>query len=219
MPVSLGRPIGSRRSPGQNPCPLLEKHGGIWRFDENKTGQTQRTADAASPPACASRAFTWHDGALYVVKHNRDQLDTLWPKHFTAKQNAELPGGGLAARDRGVELRLAVLLSRLAAGKRVQNPEYGGDGKKEGDCAKYRRTRRRLPRPLGAGGLLFYTGSQFPAKYRGGAFIAFQGSWNRAPRAAGRLQRDVPADDRAEGVGSVRGVRGRLRRCQAADEA
>ena len=28
---------------------------------------------------------------------------------------------------------------------------------------------------------MFYTGTQFPAKYRGGAFIAFHGSWNRAP--------------------------------------
>ena len=29
----------------------------------------------------------------------------------------------------------------------------------------------------------FYTGTQFPDKYRGGAFIAEHGSWNRAPRA------------------------------------
>jgi glucose/arabinose dehydrogenase len=29
--------------------------------------------------------------------------------------------------------------------------------------------------------LLFYTGRQFPARYRDGAFIAFHGSWNRAP--------------------------------------
>jgi glucose/arabinose dehydrogenase len=29
----------------------------------------------------------------------------------------------------------------------------------------------------------FYTGKQFPEKYRGGAFIAEHGSWNRAPRA------------------------------------
>lgn len=28
----------------------------------------------------------------------------------------------------------------------------------------------------------FYTGTQFPAKYRGGAFIAFHGSWNRSKR-------------------------------------
>ena len=32
---------------------------------------------------------------------------------------------------------------------------------------------------------MFYTGSQFPAKYRGGAFVAFQGSWNRAPEPQG----------------------------------
>ena len=30
-------------------------------------------------------------------------------------------------------------------------------------------------------GLLFYTGDQFPEKYKNGAFIAFHGSWNRAP--------------------------------------
>jgi glucose/arabinose dehydrogenase len=29
--------------------------------------------------------------------------------------------------------------------------------------------------------MLFYTGSVFPASYKNGAFIAFHGSWNRAP--------------------------------------
>jgi glucose/arabinose dehydrogenase len=28
----------------------------------------------------------------------------------------------------------------------------------------------------------FYTGDQFPAKYKGGAFLALHGSWNRANR-------------------------------------
>ena len=28
---------------------------------------------------------------------------------------------------------------------------------------------------------MFYTGSMFPAHYKDGAFIAFHGSWNRAP--------------------------------------
>jgi glucose/arabinose dehydrogenase len=32
---------------------------------------------------------------------------------------------------------------------------------------------------------MFYTGSQLPSKYHGGAFIAFQGSWNRAPEPQG----------------------------------
>ena len=29
-------------------------------------------------------------------------------------------------------------------------------------------------------GLMFYTGTQFPADYRGGAFVALHGSWNAA---------------------------------------
>ena len=29
---------------------------------------------------------------------------------------------------------------------------------------------------------IFYTGRQFPAKYRNGAFLALHGSWNRAKR-------------------------------------
>lgn len=33
--------------------------------------------------------------------------------------------------------------------------------------------------------LMFYTGMQFPEKYRGGAFIAFHGSWNRSPNQDG----------------------------------
>ena len=30
--------------------------------------------------------------------------------------------------------------------------------------------------------ILFYTGTQFPEKYRGGMFLAFHGSWNRSVR-------------------------------------
>jgi hypothetical protein len=33
--------------------------------------------------------------------------------------------------------------------------------------------------------LLIYSGSAFPAGYQGGAFIAFHGSWNRAPEPQG----------------------------------
>lgn len=35
--------------------------------------------------------------------------------------------------------------------------------------------------------LLFYTGTQFPAKYRGGMFVAFHGSWNRSERQGYRI--------------------------------
>ena len=38
-----------------------------------------------------------------------------------------------------------------------------------------------FPAHWGPNDLLFYTGEHFPERYRGGAFIAFHGSWNRAP--------------------------------------
>ena len=172
--------------PGQNPCPLLENHGGIWRFDENKTGQTpqnggRRYATGMRQPY----ALTWHDGALYSVQHGRDQLDTLFPKLFTAKQNAELPSEEFQRVTEGANFGWPYCYHDWQQGKRVQNPEYGGDGKKEGDCAKYAAPIAGFPGHWAPGALMFYTGSQFPAKYRGGAFVAFQGSWNRAPEPQG----------------------------------
>jgi glucose/arabinose dehydrogenase len=38
-----------------------------------------------------------------------------------------------------------------------------------------------FPAHIAPNDLLFYTGSMFPEKYKNGAFIAFHGSWNRAP--------------------------------------
>jgi len=59
-------------------------------------------------------------------------------------------------------------------------PEYGGDGKKEAD-SKFINPVVAYPGHYAPVGLVFYTGNQFPEKYKNGAFIAFHGSWNRAP--------------------------------------
>jgi len=76
---------------------------------------------------------------------------------------------------------MAVLLLRSAQKKRVLAPEYGGDGKQEGDCATYDTPIATFPAHNAPLSILFYSGTQFPAEYRNGAFIAFHGSWNRAP--------------------------------------
>jgi mono/diheme cytochrome c family protein len=48
-----------------------------------------------------------------------------------------------------------------------------------------------------------YDGTQFPEKYRGGAFIAFHGSWNRAPKPQkGYNVTFVPFDDKGMPTGS-----------------
>ena len=193
MYVNVGAPSNACQekdrtagSPGQTPCPLLEKHGGIWRFDENKAGQSQESGGRRY--ATGMRQFyslAWHAGGLYVVQHGRDQLDTLFPRFFNSKQNAELPSEELLRIEEGSNFGWPYCYHDWQQGKRLQMPEYGGDGKKVGDCAKY-------PLPVGAypghwapGDLMFYNGVQFPKKYQGGAFIAFQGSWNRAPEPAG----------------------------------
>ena len=206
--------------PGQNPCPLLENHGGIWRFDENATGQTQqkggrRYATGMRQPY----ALAWHDGALYTVQHGRDQLDTLFPKLFNAKQNAELPSEEFQRVTEGANFGWPYCYHDWQQGKRVQNPEYGGDGKKEADCAKYAAPIAGFPGHWAPGGLAFYTGSQFPAKYRGGAFLAFQGSWNRAPEPQGGYNVMFQPMSGANARRSVRSVRRWIRRHQTGDEA
>jgi glucose/arabinose dehydrogenase len=63
----------------------------------------------------------------------------------------------------------------------VLAPEYGGDGRKTGQCSSKTQALMAFPGHWAPNGMLFYTGSQFPPEYRGGAFVAFHGSWNRAP--------------------------------------
>ncbi len=65
--------------------------------------------------------------------------------------------------------------------KLVLAPEYGGDGRKTGICATKKPPIATFPAHWAPNDVLIYGGTQFPAAYRGGAFIAFHGSWNRAP--------------------------------------
>src|SRR6202142_3019780 len=89
------------KSPGQDPCPILEKNGGIWKFDENKLGQKQEDGVRFATGLRQMPAITWHDGALYIAMNNPDQLDVLWPGQFTAQENAERPAEPLYRAEQG----------------------------------------------------------------------------------------------------------------------
>ena len=81
-------------------------------------------------------------------------------------------------------------------GKKLLNPEYGGDGKNEGDGAKLTPPILGFPGHFAPNDLLFYAGSQFPERYRHGAFIAFHGSTIRMPYSqAGYIVAFVPMRD------------------------
>jgi mono/diheme cytochrome c family protein len=70
--------------------------------------------------------------------------------------------------------------------KLVLAPEYGGDGgKKVGLCAQRTAPVAAFPAHWAPNDMQIYLGSAFPDAYKGGAFIAFHGSWNRAPLPQG----------------------------------
>jgi mono/diheme cytochrome c family protein len=74
----------------------------------------------------------------------------------------------------------------VAQKKLVLAPEYGGDGGKTvGVCADKLAPAAAFPAHWGPNGAVHYDGNQFPVRYRDGIFIAFHGSWNRAPYAQG----------------------------------
>lgn len=168
-------------SPGMDPCPILEKHGGVWRFDADKLGQTQSDGVRLATGLRQFPGITWHDGAIYVVMNNRDQLDTLWPKKFTVEENATLPAEPMYRITMGQNFGWPYCFFNSRLHKLVLNPEYGGDGKKVGRCGQYSLPIATYPAHWAPLDIMFYSGHQFPAHYRGGAFIAFHGSWNRAP--------------------------------------
>ncbi len=167
--------------PGQDPCPLLATTGGIWKFNENRLNQKPSDGTRYATGLRQMPALTWHDNAVYIVMNNRDQLDTLWAGKFTAQENAERPAETMDRITEGKNFGWPYCFYDYGLKKLLVNPEYGGDGKDGGRCNQYELPIASYPAHWSPVDVMFYSGKQFPASYRGGAFIAFHGSYNRAP--------------------------------------
>jgi glucose/arabinose dehydrogenase len=189
--VNVGAPSNAcqvkdrtKLSPGQDPCPILEQHGGIWKFSDSKLGQNQADGVRYATGMRQMPAITWHGGALYIVMNSRDQLDVLWPEKFTAEENATRPAEPMYRVDKeGDNFGWPYCFFDYTVNKLLLQPEYGGDGKEVGRCSAFKVPISSFPAHWAPVDVTFYTASQFPARYRNGAFIAFHGSWNRAPLA------------------------------------
>lgn len=170
-------------SPGLDPCPMLSDHGGIWRFDAEKKNQTQADGTLFASGLRSIVAFDWnhHDDNLYAVMHGRDDLLRLWPGLYTPWESAELPAEEFLLVREGSDAGWPYCYYDQLQHKKVLAPEYGGDGQMTGRCDEYLKPLIGFPGHWAPNDLLFYTGSQYPERYKHGAFVAFHGSTNRAP--------------------------------------
>jgi glucose/arabinose dehydrogenase len=169
-------------SMGREGCPVLDSAGGIWQFKASKLNQTYADGVRYATGLRNVVGLDWNqqNNQLFVMQHGRDQLDFLFPKLYTSKQSSIYPAECMYALKKGDNAGWPYIYYDQDQHKKIQAPEYGGDGKKEGS-KNFIDPAAAYPGHMAPNGLLFYTGSMFPERYKNGAFIAFHGSWNRAP--------------------------------------
>lgn len=174
-------------SPGLDPCTELETRGGIWRYDARKPNQAFSPAERFATGIRNAEGFALDARhRLFVTQHGRDQLRSNWPALYEPEDEARLPAEELLLLERGGDYGWPECYYDGLQGRLVLAPEYGGDGGKAvGPCASKRAPIAAFPAHWAPNDMVLYDQAQFPARYRGGAFIAFHGSWNRAPYPQG----------------------------------
>ena len=174
-------------SPGQSPCPELKEHGGVWKFSENKLNQKQSDGTLYATGIRSIVGMEWNkfDNSLYAMQHGRDDFSRTWSTIYSPWHSAVLPSEEFLKVAEGSDSGWPYYYYDFMQGKKLLNPEYGGDGKKEGDAAKYNMPIIGFPGHFAPNDLLFYSGDQFPERYKNGAFVAFHGSTIRAPYPQG----------------------------------
>ena len=169
---------GTPGSQGTNPCSLLDEHGGAFRFLANSRNQIH--AEDHIRIATGLRnvvALEWNDsaGALYLLMHDRDGLNRLWPEHFSEEDAIELPAEEFHRLEQGDDLGWPYTYYDQFRDQRMLSPEYGGDGDTAAPQGQYKDPLIAFPGHWAPNDLVFYDSDHFPERYRNGAFIAFHG--------------------------------------------
>jgi glucose/arabinose dehydrogenase/mono/diheme cytochrome c family protein len=176
------------QSPGAQPCTELETRGGIWRYDAKKTDQKFSPADRYATGIRNAEGFgvdSSHN-RVFVTQHGRDQLHANWPDLYKPEEEATLPAEEVMLLKSGGDYGWPECYYDSVQQKLILAPEYGGDGgHKIGVCANKIAPVAAFPAHWGPNAMVYYDQKQFPARYRDGVFIAFHGSWDRAPYAQG----------------------------------
>ncbi len=180
---AYGAPDRARGAKGQDPTEFLKTHGGFWRFAPDRARQSQADGFHFSTGHRHVLAIAWNpvSQAFFIVMNGRDQLHTVDPEHYSEKDNAELPAEEMHLLREGSHFGWPFTYYDPIRKARMLAPEYGGDKDKRAEPGQYPDPLVAFPAHWAPMQLAFYPGRQFPEHYRGGAFLAFHGSWNRAP--------------------------------------
>jgi glucose/arabinose dehydrogenase len=165
--------VGSSGNVGVEP----EVKATIQRFDADGSGQTTYASGTRNPTALAFHPQT---GELYAVVQERDGLgDRLVPDFMIRVQQNAFYGWPYAYIG--------------------QNPQPGFANLRP-DKVKASVTPDLLFEAHSSTlDILFYDGQQFPAEWRGSAFVALKGSWNRSEPTGYKVVRVPFKDGRPEG--------------------
>ena len=189
--VNIGAPSNAcqekdrqKDSKGQDPCPILEKAAGIWQFKADQKNQSYKEGVRYVTGIRNIMALDWNTQAneLYAVQHGRDDFNKLYPELYNEEESVELPAEEMFLMKKGSDFGWPYCYYDQRQKKKLLGPEYGGNKIKTDRCEGKGKPIYAFPGHWAPNGMVFYTGTQFPEKYRNGAFIAFHGSWNRAPR-------------------------------------
>lgn len=178
------KPDRQRGAKGMDATEFLKTHGGYWRFDPNKPNQTLADGFHFSTGHRHSLAIAWHPVSkqYFMVMMGRDNLNTVDPDDYDELDNAERVAEEFHLLKQGVNLGWPYTYWDPIKKARMVAPEFGGDNRKRDNNPAYDKPLIAFPAHWAPLQMCVYAGTQFPEKYRGGMFIAFHGSWNRAPR-------------------------------------
>lgn len=189
--VGSGSNAGERSMQGPAPRGFVEQNppGATWGYETRRAAVLAFDPDGSNPRVfasglrnCSGMAVQPANGALWCVVNERDGLgDDLPPDYAThVAENATYGWPWFYVGD---------------------NPDPRRKGERP-DLAGKVTVPDVLLQPHSAPlGIAFYDGDAFPAEYRGDAFVALHGSWNRDRRTGYKVVRLLFDDDgKATGV-------------------
>ena len=151
--------VGSNSNAAENGIAAETERANILEIDL-KTGAKRIFAGGLRNP----NGMDWQpqSGALWTVVNERDEIGSdLVPDYMTSVKDGAFYGWPYSYYGQNIDIRV-----------KPQNPQKVASAIKP-DYA--------LGPHTASLGLTFYTGTLFPARYSGGAFVGQHGSWNRNP--------------------------------------